>query len=116
LGIERQFRIIDSVIGQSKILNEQQFGIAVRRLGVPRAAVADLQAVCGNKESGYNAAILSRILHEAVETTGGDKLVQLLRGPVRAAIMGMRESKFGWSAAAKPKTETKFSDSTHSLC
>jgi hypothetical protein len=101
LAIERSHRIIDTLIGWADILDEEQFSILVRRLGIPRSAVPGLQAASAVSEGGYSAPSLRQILREALEPNGGDKLVRAIRLPLRAAIMGMTEAKVVWSAAPR---------------
>jgi hypothetical protein len=103
LAIERSYRIIETLIGRADTLNEEQFAILVRRLGIPPSAVLSLQGITGVSEGWYSASSLRKILREAVEPNGGDKLVRTIRLPLKAAIMGMTEAKVGWSSAKRIK-------------
>jgi hypothetical protein len=101
LGIERARRIIEIAVGPLAVLNEDQFAIAVRRMCVPAAAAADLRAECATRQGEYSADALEKILREAVEVSGGSRLAVAIRGGVRAAIMGMTDTKVGWSTSRR---------------
>jgi hypothetical protein len=83
-------RIVESVVGPRDRISEAEFGIVVRRLGIPRDCVEELKRSSGPEDGTFEAESLKAVLIQATKASGGGQLAARLRLAVRGAIMNMR--------------------------